>query len=190
MLNQQKKNLRILCTKRRYNLNKDDRDLSFKLVKNILEMKELKSVKLIASYIPIKTEISVEQLNDYLISIGKKICLPVIFNNNKYLIFRSYDKKTFLKKGKFGIPEPDESKEEIVPELILTPCLAFDHLGYRLGYGGGFYDRTFIRLRRLGHPFVSVAVAYDGQKIENVIKDHNDQKIDYILTEKNLYRSK
>ncbi len=114
----------------------------------------------------------------------------MIFNNNKYLIFRSYDKKTFLKKGKFGIPEPDESKEEIVPELILTPCLAFDHLGYRLGYGGGFYDRTFIRLRRLGHPFVSVAVAYDGQKIENVIKDHNDQKIDYILTEKNLYRSK
>ena len=81
MLNQEKKNLRILCTKRRYNLNKDDKDLSFKLVKNILEMKELKSIKFIASYIPIKTEISVEQLNDYLISIGKKICLPVIFNN-------------------------------------------------------------------------------------------------------------
>jgi len=190
MINKQKKNLRILCTKRRYNLNKDDKNLSFKLVKNILEMKELKSVKFIASFMPIKTEISVEQLNNYLISIGKKICLPVILNNNKYLIFRSYDKKTFLKKGRFGIPEPDENKEEIIPELILTPCLAFDQSGYRLGYGGGFYDRTFIRLRRLGYPFISVAVAYDGQKIKNVIRDHNDQRIDYILTEKNLYRSK
>ncbi len=190
MLNKQKEDLRILCTKRRHTLNMDDKNLSFKLIKNISEIKELKKVKIIASYVPIKTEISVEPLNNYLISIGKKICLPVIFNNNKFLIFRSYDKKNFLKKGKFGIPEPDENREEIIPELILTPCLAFDQLGYRLGYGGGYYDRTFMRLRKLDHAFISVAVAYEGQKIKKVTRDHNDQKIDYILTEKNLYRSK
>ena len=53
-----------------------------------------------------------------------------------------------------------------MPDLILVPLVGYDNCLNRLGYGGGFYDRTFIRLRRLGHPFVSVAVAYDGQKIK------------------------
>ena len=190
MIDQQKKSLRIICSKKRYILKKNDNNLSSKLKKRILDIEELNKVKIVASFISIKTEISVKSLNDYLISLGKKLCLPVILNNKKYLIFRLYDKKTLLKKGKFGIPEPYEKKEEILPDLILTPCLAFDQFGYRLGYGGGYYDRTFSRFRKLGHTFISVAVAYDDQKIDKVIRDQNDQKIDYILTEKNLYRPK
>jgi 5-formyltetrahydrofolate cyclo-ligase len=158
------------------------------LTKKILEIEELKKVKNIASFISIKTEISTEPLNDYFFSLGKKVCLPVILNNNKHLIFRSYDKKAILKKGKFDIPEPDETKEEILPDLILTPCLAFDRFGYRLGYGGGYYDRTFIKFRKINHSFISVAVAYDGQQINKVIRNQIDQKIDYILTEKKIYR--
>ena len=187
-INQQKKNLRILCSEKRNLLKKNDKNSSFKLKKEIIKIEELKKVKVIASFIAIKTEISLRPLNDYLISMNKKVCLPVILNNQKYLIFRSYDKKTVLRKGKFGIPEPVKKKEKVLPDLILTPCLAFDKFGYRLGYGGGYYDRTFKKLRKLNHPFISVAVAYDGQKINKVIIDQNDQKIDYILTEKKLYR--
>ena len=73
----------------------------------------MEKIKIIASFISIKTEISTEPLNDYFFSLGKKVCLPVILNNNKHLIFRSYDKKTILKKGKFGILEPDKTKKEI-----------------------------------------------------------------------------
>ena len=187
-IDKQKKNLRILYSKKRKVLKRSDRNLSFKLTKKIVEIEELKKVKIIGSFIPIKTEISTKPLNDYLISLGKKICLPVILNNNKHLIFRSYDKKAILKKGKFDIPEPDETKEEILPDLILTPCLAFDRFGYRLGYGGGYYDRTFIKFRKINHSFISVAVAYDGQQINKVIRNQIDQKIDYILTEKKIYR--
>ena len=154
----------------------------------MLEIEELKKSQIISSFISIKTEISTGPLNDYLISLGKKICVPVILKNNKHLIFRLYDKQTLLKKGKFGILEPDATKKEILPDLILTPCLAFDQFGYRLGYGGGYYDRTFIEFERLGHPFISVAIAFDGQKINKVTRDHNDQKMNYILTEKKLYR--
>ena len=189
-IDEQKKNLRILCSKKRDLLKRRDRNLSHKLTNKIVEIEELKKVKIIASFISIKTEISTKLLNYYLISIGKKICLPVILNNNKHLIFRTYDKDTILNEGKFGIPEPDKSREEILPDLILTPCLAFDLFGYRLGYGGGYYDRTFTKFRKISHPFVSVAVAYDGQKINKVIRDKVDQKIDYILTEKKIYRTK
>ena len=190
MIDQQKKDLRIICSKKRYVLKKNDNNISFKLKKRIINIEELKKVKIVASFISINTEISVRPLNDYLISLGKKICLPVILDNKKYLIFRLYDKQTSLKRGKFGILEPNKKQLEMLPDLILTPCLAFDQFGYRLGYGGGYYDRTFSRFRRLGHKFISVVVAYDGQKMDQVIRDQNDQKIDYILTEKNLYRSK
>ena len=149
MIEKQKKNLRTLCSKKRGILKRNDNNSSSKLTKRILEIEELKKVKIIASFISIKTEISTEPLNDYLVSLGKQICLPVILNNNKHLIFRAYDKKTTLKKGKFGIPEPDETREELLPNLILTPCLAFDQFGYRLGYGGGYYDRTFIKFRNI-----------------------------------------
>ncbi len=189
-IEKQKKKLRILCSQKRELLKKNDKNLSFKLTKKIIEIDEFKRAKIIASFISINTEISTESLNDYLISLGKKICLPVIINNNKHLIFRTYDKKTILKNGKFGVPEPDATREEILPNLILTPCLAFDLNGYRLGYGGGYYDATFSKFLKSGHPFVSVAVAYDGQKINKVIRNDKDQKIDFILTEKKIYKSK
>ena len=188
IIDQQKKNLRILCSKKRHILKKNDINSSYKLINKIIEIEKLKQVKFIASFISIKTEICTEPLNDYLFSLGKKICLPVILNNKKYLTFRLYDKKNPLKKGKFNILEPDDTSQEILPDLILTPCLAFDIFGYRLGYGGGYYDRTFLKLKKISHPFISVAVAYEGQKINKVIKNATDQKIDYILTEKKIYK--
>lgn len=189
-IDQKKKKLRILSSKKRAILYRDNQYSSSKLVKKILEIENLDKIKIIASFISIKTEISTKPLNDFLISIGKKICLPVILNNNNYLIFRSFNKKIILIKGKYNIPIPDETREEMLPDLILTPCLAFDKYGYRLGYGGGYYDRTFIQLKKIDHPFISVGLAYDDQKINKVSKDYNDQKIDYILTEKRLYTIK
>ena len=89
--------------------------------------------------------------------------------------------------GKFGIMQPSDLNNEYLPEIILTPCLAFDERGFRLGYGGGYYDKTFSYLKNIKHKFISIAVAFDGQKINKLVHDKYDQKIDYILTEKKLY---
>ena len=188
IINTQKKKLRILSSKKRDIIKKNDKNSSYKLTKIITKIEELKKINNIASFISIKTEISTTLLNNYLISLGKKICLPVILNDNKHLIFRSYNKKTILKKGKFGIPEPDENNKEIFPELILTPCLAFDQFGFRLGYGGGYYDRTFARFKDIEHSFISVAIAFDDQRVDSVVHDKYDKKIDYIMTEKSIYK--
>ena len=186
-IEKEKKLQRILSSSKRKKINENNLELSSALLNNLIKIKEINNANFIASFISIKTEINTKFINDYLFSLGKKICLPVIINNNQDLIFRLYDKKTNLKKGKFGVLEPNENQKEILPDIILTPCLAFDNFFYRLGYGGGYYDRTFKKFKKLGHPFISVAVAYDDQKIKKVITDKNDQKIDFILTEKHLY---
>ena len=84
--------------------------------------------------------------------------------------------------------QPSDLSKEFLPEIILTPCLAFDENGFRLGYGGGYYDKTFSYLKKIKHKFISIAVAFDDQKIDKLVHDKYDQKIDYILTEKKLYR--
>ena len=152
-------------------------------------MSSFKNSKVVATFISIQTEISMELINNYLICTDKTICLPVITNNYDYLIFRNFDKNTNFVKGKFGVLEPDNNSLSILPDFVLTPCLAFDELGNRMGYGGGYYDKTFARFKKDNHNFISVAVAYDEQKINNVVNSNNDQKIDYILTEKQIYRT-
>ncbi len=88
---------------------------------------------------------------------------------------------------------PDSFKEIIKPvsvlnpELIFVPCLAFDKKGNRLGYGGGYYDRTFAYLNKINHRFISVAYAYEEQKLDYIPIDKFDFKVDYVITEKNLY---
>ena len=65
--------------------------------------------------------------------------------------------------------------------------LAFDKCGYRLGYGGGYYDRTIAKLRKLDSKILVVGVAYAGQEVSQVPKDINDQKMDIIITEENFF---
>jgi 5-formyltetrahydrofolate cyclo-ligase len=75
-----------------------------------------------------------------------------------------------------------------LPDVIFVPCLAFDLSGYRLGYGGGYYDKILSYFNSLKHKFTVVGLAYDNQKVDEVIHDDLDQKLNYILTEKQLYK--
>ena len=83
--------------------------------------------------------------------------------------------------------EPDHNYE-CMPDVIFVPCLAFDLFGYRLGYGGGFYDKTLAYFISLKRKFTVVGLAYDNQQVDEVIHDNLDQKLNYILTEKQLYK--
>ena len=151
-------------------------------------MINFKNYKIIASFISFKSEISTQFLNEFLLNNGKILCLPVIKNNSETLNFIEYNIKTKLVPGKFGIMQPSDLSKEFLPEIILTPCLAFDESGFRLGYGGGYYDKTFSYLKKIKHKFISIAVAFNDQKIHKVVNDKYDQKINYILTEKKLYK--
>ena len=103
------------------------------------------------------------------------------------MLFKEYNLKTKLVIGRYGILEPVDTNT-CLPDIILVPCLAFDSCGNRLGYGGGYYDKTISYLKSIKHSFLTVALAYDDQKIKNVVHNHLDQKLNYILTEKQLYK--
>ena len=142
--------------------------------------------KIIASFLSIKSEISTNDLNQYLLSLEKILCLPVIENNKEILVFRRYCFGDELKKGKFGVREPVNS-QTYLPDIIFVPCLAFDENGFRLGYGGGYYDKCIANFFLIKHKFISIGLAYEEQKVKNVVHDSLDQKLNYILTEKQLY---
>ena len=108
---------------------------------------------------------------------------------NKYrvLSFNQYNKESSLVVNKLGVKEPLHSKSYL-PDIIFAPCLAYDKFGFRLGYGGGYYDKTISYLDSIGHRYLTVGLAFDDQKVDRVFHDHLDQKLNYILTEKRLYK--
>ena len=114
--------------------------------------------------------------------------MPVIVKSEiEPLKFKSYLYGDELSIGRYGVREPIK-KESFYLDIIFVPCLAYDKYGFRLGYGGGYYDKTISYLHLINHKFLSVGLAYDDQKINKVVCDHFDQRLDYILTEKQLYK--
>jgi len=139
----------------------------------------------IGSFHPMSTEIDVTLLTE--IIMDSHICaLPCIDKKDAPLTFRHYTKKTQLKKDpQFNIFEPEESSPKITPTVIIVPLLAFDKKGYRLGFGGGFYDRT-IELLKNESGLLLVGVAYDFQQVSIIPRDEYDQKLDCVVTDKKI----
>ena len=156
-------------------------------IDKLLKNKKLNNLKIISSFFSIKSEIPTSNLNKYLISKNKVLSFPAVNLKNKILSFRQFKKNQNLIEGSYKIPEPPLENEELIPNLIFVPCLAFDIQGFRLGYGGGYYDKTFTYFKSINHQFISVGFAYDDQKIDSVIRDRFDYKLNYVLTEKQLY---
>ena len=156
-------------------------------IDELFKNKKLNNLEIISSFFSIKSEISTADLNEYLISKNKILSFPVVNPKSKILSFRKFKKNQNLVEGSYKIPEPPLENEEVMPNLMFVPCLAFDIQGYRLGYGGGYYDRTFAYFKSINHQFISVGFAYDDQKVNSVIRDQFDYKLNYVLTEKQLY---
>jgi len=183
-----KKKQRDQSSKKRLILNKNI-NLNNSLFFNILnEYIWFKKSKIIASFSSIKSEFPTQQINSFILNSGKILCLPSIQeNSNDILIFKQYSQGDELIIGRFGVKEPLKNNISL-PDIIFTPCLAYDTHGFRLGYGGGYYDKTISYLRSVKHKFLTIGLAYDDQKVDYVIHDDLDQKLNYILTEKRLYK--
>ena len=184
----EKKNLRAILAKKRNLIQRNlIQELNIDAFNELIESIELNKVEVVGSFISIRSEISTKQLNKKIIKMKKKLAFPTIEKNSEELIFKSINSDKKFKLGKFNIPEPTTDNLEMTPQLFFVPCLGFDLNGYRIGYGGGFYDKTFAKLKKLNLFFYTVGFAYDDQKQNEVPIEKFDYKLDFVLTEKQLY---
>ena len=136
----------------------------------------------VSAFIPFGDEIDTRPLLAKLAAEGFTTCVPVVVKPATPLEFRAWVPGEETVPGRWNIPVPPETAKVVEPDVLLVPLLAFDRQGYRLGYGGGFFDRTIERLRGL-KPVVAIGVAYSAQRVDEVIRGEHDQKLDWILTE-------
>jgi 5-formyltetrahydrofolate cyclo-ligase len=138
--------------------------------------------QVVSGYWPMGDELDIRPLLDRLSSLDIVCALPVVVEKDLPLAFRRWRPGDALVLGPFGTSEPISDASEIVPTLVLTPLLAFDRDGGRLGYGGGYYDRSLAGLRRSGS-VQAVGVAYDAQEIDEAPMGASDQRLNWVVTE-------
>jgi 5-formyltetrahydrofolate cyclo-ligase len=134
--------------------------------------------KVLAGYMPMRTEI--DPLPAMAAHQGV-VCVPVIMGAGQALRFREWSPGCAMEPGEFGALIPAEGAW-VVPEVLIVPLVGFDARGFRLGYGGGFYDRTLESLRARG-PVLAIGFAFDGQEMAEVPIEPTDQKLDVMVTE-------
>lgn len=142
--------------------------------------------QIVALYWPIRRELDTFPLIEKLHSMGIRTALPVVRAGTKMLDFIPYDGRQALVPGANGIPEPHGTP--VIPDVVVVPLLAFDRKGYRLGYGGGYYDQTLENLRANGHKVTSVGYAYAEQIcLFHLPRDEHDQRLDVVITPQNVH---
>ena len=137
----------------------------------------------VSAYWPMGDELDPRTLIRRLHDAGHVIGLPVVVAKGLPLMFRRWTPETRFVPGGFKTEVPEPGAAEVVPNVLLVPLLAFDAAGYRLGYGGGFYDRTLSKLRALSH-VSAIGFAYEGQAVPAVPHADYDQPLDAIVTER------
>ncbi len=151
------------------------------LAQHGLEFLALEPRAIVSGFSAIRDEIDPAPLLARLAAKGHRLCLPVMQGKGLPLVFRAWEPGDEMASATWGIAEPLPSRAQHEPDVVLVPLLAFDAQGCRLGYGGGFYDRSIQRLREL-KPVVAVGVAYDEQRIDAVPHLDYDQPLDWVLT--------
>ena len=141
----------------------------------------------IAGYLPIKTEIDPLSAMEEAAA-HSLVGVPVIQGNSKPLKFSRWEPGCHLKKGSFDVQIPMNA-HYLNPEVLIIPMVAFDRNGGRLGYGGGFYDRTLDYLRSR-HAILAIGFAYSEQEFENLPMEPTDQKLDIVITEREIIEFK
>ncbi|MDP6572717.1 MAG: 5-formyltetrahydrofolate cyclo-ligase [Rhodospirillales bacterium] len=143
----------------------------------------------VSAYWPMGDELDVRPLLHHLHGAGHVCALPTVVRRGEALVFRVWHPGMDLDKGVLGTRHPPAAAAAVRPEVVLAPLLAFDAEGYRLGYGGGYYDRTLAGLRGDG-PALAIGIAYAAQQVDKVPRTGYDEPLDWIVTEEGAIKAR
>lgn len=161
-------------------------DFQSNILNNIKPLIEEIENEYIGTYISFRDELDTKKLNQYLLERELNLALPAIDFQTKEINFFMYDKNTELIENKFSILEPKNKDKVIFPKIILIPLLGYSKSGFRLGYGGGYYDK-YLSKNGIGD-VKKIGIAFSFQEVEEIPVEDHDERLDWILTEKHLYK--
>lgn len=178
--------LRSRAVTARDELGEDERKVKSALITGLAwSVPELVAASTVMMYASAKSEVDTWNLIFSSLKAGKRIGLPV--TDGPKIMAVEFKPDIKLVSGRFGIPEPDPRKSQIVQEddldLVIVPGVAFDRQGNRLGYGAGYYDRF---LKGLKHRPLLIALAFDVQIMDEIPAEDHDVPLDLIVTESEI----
>jgi len=162
-------------------------DAGVHAAKNFMSAIDRPAGTIVSLYFPMRDELDTEPLVAALIEEGVSVALPVVVKKKSPLVFRLYQPGDALLAGSYGEQIPAETAPEATPTILVIPLLAFTREGGRLGYGGGYYDRTLEKLRMSGNP-LAVGYAFGAQEVDALPLSPLDQPLDWIVTERGAIR--
>lgn len=189
---EQKKLLRKEALRRRRSLTAAERQEKSRLIaEKLLTDDRIRSARTVLGFFSMKDEVEMEDILRHLLGMGKKVALPLVTGSG---IMEAVELKSFadLVPGDFNIPTVREDAREIIAphelDCIIVPAVAFSDEGYRLGMGGGFYDRYLVRAEKTDR----LAVVFDCQifPAEGFPREEYDQQVDSVFTECNTLEIK
>lgn len=183
-----KQDIRKIIKRKREEIDKQiKKELDLRIMNNFFNSDYINKSNVIFIYVNMESEINTVDIITRLLNMGKRVAVPKVLPGNKEMVALEIKSLSDLNEsGAFGILEPDITKKDVGDEvdLIILPGLAFDKRGYRIGYGGGFYDRFLQRYNNVKR----VSLCYNFQIIENIPEEDFDEAIDIIITEDKIIR--
>jgi len=137
----------------------------------------------VGGYCAINGEVDVFELLGRLFAGGQRLCLPVVVGPGQPLVFKAWKPSDGLKAGAYKVLCPVETAENLEPDVVLVPLVGYNALGFRLGYGGGYYDRTIEALRKRSKPVHILGIGFSQQSLADMPVEPHDQRLDAIITE-------
>ena len=185
-ISEEKKRIRSIVHQRKAAMTSEEIiDSDIKIQENIIKLEEIRSAGTVFCFVSMKDEIDTKPVIEKLLEQGKKVGVPRCIEGNNLRVYniRSFDD---LKKGFFGIEEPLESCDIILPQEIdaaVIPCTSCDRKGHRLGKGGGYYDRYLADAR-----FSKIVICREKLMLDEVVTDKFDVAMDIVVTESETIR--
>jgi 5-formyltetrahydrofolate cyclo-ligase len=161
------------------------------LAQKLIALDAYHQAQRLAVYFAVNGEISLDPVIDHALAAGKQVYLPNL--DQQSLRFSPYFREQKMRINKFRLPEPDVGENEMVQpaelDLVLAPLVVFDENCNRIGMGGGFYDRSFAMRKspQVTAP-VLIGVAHDVQKVEQIVPEEWDVRLDMVVTDEAIYR--
>lgn len=162
---------------------------SHSIFENILSLDIMKPFMNVLVYMDFRNEVMTKEVIAYILDNHMTLLLPRVNKDTNTLSIHKIESLDSLEKSKYGILEPPVNSETVEYneiDLILAPGVAFDYNCYRLGYGGGFYDKLLSNIRKDAKV---IALAFDIQLVESVPTESHDKQMDFVITESNIITS-